>query len=701
MTLQPLGGGYSAVAYQYPPGAVVLPPQYNTAQQSVMGISAASCFRALPNGQDAFPIPPATPQVLMPLPPVLAQLSPVENPPVTSLCCPSGHPVTPTVLRFYQGYVYNRTCHLCRVRISRDELRHRCELCDYDVCRRCFERFNLVRVHTGLIPTEKRVSVPVTMSHVQPLRSVTVPNPGKAFVPLVQDEVVGQKTSSRKSGTRSGTRSGKSGRSESSDDESGDEIPEAALHQESDALAGRGLFQIPQASPDIQLRDGREGLSAEPPRPYDLRRFIRPGDIINYHGGNAWGHTVLVLATPRVVEVPILVDAEPSVAVLDTRVPAYVLKVLQSASNMLEICISNCCLVVHPLTKQICAAKDVRGGVRLSSGRDGNPIVAEVLLSPFSEQTLDANIFRLAVEEVQRAPQDSKWSFKTAVRSYLKKADLKAEKYMTNERKLRLAAKLNDRWRERPVCSTIPPRVWQKYFLKRCQQERQPLPSLSCVGYPIHRGRGSGSHLLYCGKPLSDVEDQELAVRNTRVDSCCISPVAQPQLCGPWEGPQCIECLKTQAGLPSDAPDPEVAWAEDVLRMMPVKDDRVLPDELCKVLRATRLWHTLDFSLGPPSWRQGIGPFQNEAFYRRILEPYRRNPLPEGIRNAEGAPVQFGQNQFTVYCGRQVAKPQQLVARLGQQTGQKGEVFTWDGRCGPSEGPQCLACRRLEDRLLS
>ncbi|CAE8655829.1 unnamed protein product [Polarella glacialis] len=72
-----------------------------------------------------------------------------------------------------------------------------------------------------------------------------------------------------------------------------------------------------------------------------------------------------------------------------------------------------------------------------------------------------------------------------------------------------------------------------------------------------------------------------------------------------------------------------------------------------------------------------------------------------GLRNAEGAPVCLGGNRFTVYCGRQVAKPQQLAARFGQQTGEKGELFIWDGRCGPGEGPQCAACRRLEDRLLS
>ena len=61
-----------------------------------------------------------------------------------------------------------------------------------------------------------------------------------------------------------------------------------------------------------------------------------------------------------------------------TRVPAFLVSVLQSASNMLEISSSLACLVVHPSTRRLCAARETHGGLVLTRGRDGEPVDAEV-----------------------------------------------------------------------------------------------------------------------------------------------------------------------------------------------------------------------------------------------------------------------------------------------------------------------------------
>lgn len=293
----------------------------------------------------------------------------------------------------------------------------------------------------------------------------------------------------------------------------------------------------------------------------------------------------------------------------------------------------------------------------------------DVLLSPFSASTLDLDTFRLAVEEVQRAPQDCKWSFKTAVRSYLKDASIDPRRYQTRDSKRKLAAKLSSTWRQRPVCSTVPPRVWQKYLLKARQRPAPAPPGANRGGAGMARGRAAGAHLLYCGRA-----------------------------CGPLEGPQCADCLSAQWASASDDPDPEVAWVEDLLRLMPVRDDRVLPRELAGILLDTRLWRPLDLRRGPPGHRRGDG---GGAAGRPWARPLARAALPPETRNAEGAPVRLGGNGFTVYCGRRVSRPQSLQARFGHDTGEAGALFQWDGRCGPEIGPQCAACRRLEDRLLA
>jgi len=383
---------------------------------------------------------------------------------------------------------------------------------------------------------------------------------------------------------------------------------------------------------------------------------------------------------------------------------------------MMEISVSTCCLVVHPETKQVCAAKEVRGGLRLTMGRDGKPVQVEVLLSPLDNDTLDFDTFRLAVEEVQRAPQDLRWSFKTAVRSYLKNAAIYPQMCVGRDRKRQLAVKINEKWRQRPVCSTVPPRVWQKYLLKLCQRQRSAMPRENAAGAPMERGSGPGEHLLYCGRSLADAARAE-ATLSMCGRSCGLSRQGSRRnlsrqssregllpsgVCGPDEGPQCEDCLRCQWAWPSDDPDSEVAWVDDILRLMPVKDDRVLPRELAEVLLDTRLWQHLDFLRGPPPHRRGdLAPVEATVYNREWLHAFKRTPLPPGMRNFEGAPVQLGRNSFTVYCGRQVAKPQQLTARLGQQIGEPNDVYQWDGRCGPVEGPQCAACRRLEDRLLA
>ena len=301
---------------------------------------------------------------------------------------------------------------------------------------------------------------------------------------------------------------------------------------------------------------------------------------------------------------------------------------------------------------------------------------------------------------MQRAPQDSKWSFRTAVRSYLKTAALPLEKFGDREAKRQLAWRLNEKWRRRPVCSTIPPRVWQKYLLKRCQQPRRSLPSVNLSGEPAARGRGPGSLFLYCGSG----EDNPSGGDGRYAAYCCRAVCGEGRpdglACGPLEGPQCGDCLGTQWARPSDDQDPEVAWAEDVLRLMPVYDDRVLPEELFRVLEGTRLWTPLDFEAGPPAHRLARRDEGKEATGEWLV-PFRRAPLPRNVRNGAGAPVALGANGFTVYCGRQFAKPKHIQPRLGRNSRGVEKTFLWGGHCGPLEGPQCAECRRLEDRLLA
>merc|ERR1739848_267474 len=69
-----------------------------------------------------------------------------------------------------------------------------------------------------------------------------------------------------------------------------------------------------------------------------------------------------------------------------------------------------------------------------------------------------------------------------------------------------------------------------------------------------------------------------------------------------------------------------------------------------------------------------------------------RRVLPLGLKNSTGALVWVGDNEFNIYCGAVFAKPQTLHRADGSLPVQ------WDGRCGPRKGPQCDACRWLENR---
>lgn len=485
---------------------------------------------------------------------------------VCDLYCPANHNIKPVTLKFYQGHAHIRECDECKSRIPRDEVRHQCERGEYNLCLRCFERKQLQHAHDQ-IPVSSVESV--SMSGPAAPRHVPEASPSDS-----EDEVV----------------------------------------IETDVA--RGYFQIPEAVGEdclfLDVTCASKIQELEKPAPADqfnLCRYICAGDILNYNGANRWGHTVLALAKPQVVSGMGLCDQQGTLVA--SSVVMFIVKVLQSASNMTDINVSTVPLIVHPDTHEICAVKRARRGFTPILGCDGNPVTLEILQSPFSNQEIDFEAFILAVEDVRNATHSLKWSFRTAVWSYLRHAQLHPERYETRERKLHLASKLEGNWMRRPVCSSVPPRIWQKYLLKCCQR----------------RGLGPDSN------------------GNT---------------------------------------NPEIAWVDEVLKLMPVKDDRVLPAELSRILTETKYWQVLDFTRGPrPNRCSDEEPAI--ADYFNVGHSCQRKALPIDVRNAEGAIVRLGSNNFTIYCGRKVSK----------LTGEK------NGICGPNDGPQCMACRRMEDRLLA
>lgn len=385
------------------------------------------------------------------------------------------------------------------------------------------------------------------------------------------------------------------------EDNSDDELITEDAPAGANEYAGGGRLGIPQAMASLEppLDGMREG---KPPLRVDLRRHVLAGDIVNMLGGNKWGHMVLLLAV-RVFEFRELLDVTPLVK-KDERVPAaqvidrdvsiFFLRVLQSASNMADINFSTIGVVVHPDTKDLCMVRVALGCAQLCTGVDGLPMVAEILMSPFGKD-LDVGLLQEAVKETRSADQNTKWSKGTAVRSYLRKAELAPRRYATPARKQKLAGDLRASWLARPICSTVPARVWQHYLHRRSRLHRDDLPNTNEVGDCMVRGVGRGSHLLYCGQPGG--------VPAERWCGTCADASADGT-CGPERGPQCAACLEAQGGKASDDPVLDIAFVEDVLRIMPVKDDRVLPEELSRALVATRLWKRVDLRKRPPRHRR-------------------------------------------------------------------------------------------------
>lgn len=453
--------------------------------------------------------------------------------------------------------------------------------------------------------------------------------------------------------------------------------PPATREGGRDAVDGTGLLRIPGAAENVMHDHEQLMKHPEPPvhPSVDLRRFIRAGDIINYNGSNAWGHAVAVLCSPYAKKVAALHEAN---YVLARPAVVFAVRVAESASNLDSIGIQTHCLAVHPHTGFVCGVKLHGNSATVSLGQNG-PVEAQVLLSPLRTDTTDFPLFYLAIADLKNAQQDLKWSMQTAVRSYLRKATLRAGKYSGARGKQKLATQMGERWRARPICSSVPVRLWQIYLLKRSYGQRFELPPKNLAGAPFKRGRGSSDHLMYCGRQLQLGAKEEVFI------------------CGKGgQGFQCLDCLRGQWALPSDAYDEDVAWAEDVLRLMPVKDDRVLPGELLKILLGTGLWEQLSLARGPPLHRLNDAPGPNKT----VPVPKKRERLPQGARNEDDADVFLGRDGYTVYCGRDVGRAKSVGARVGQRVLWNPEQeFEWDGTCGPDNGPQCQACSRFQYRL--
>ncbi|CAE7209314.1 unnamed protein product [Symbiodinium necroappetens] len=370
-----------------------------------------------------------------------------------------------------------------------------------------------------------------------------------------------------------------------------------------DGSAGQNALAIPEATAHFDV-SGADVKPGNPPKWRDLTRILLPGDVVNILGGNVWGHCGLVTKAIEVYQFPVLFAKVPangkdqgspiSVVELDFRVDVFIFEVLQSASNMPTIFLSQIGVVVHPNTRDVCMVRRVRGGVLLRNSHSGEPLIVQILLSPFNEVTLERSLLAQSISEVMSAPE-TRWSPTTAVRAFFRHAHLKPSRYGRRNRRRRLAAQLQHGWLVRPVCSTVPPRVWQKYLHKRSQLPRKPLPSHNDEGAEVTRGMRSGSHLLYCGRDCLEEEEESF---------CCPSWNTPTRQCGPFKGRQCPSCLRSQWALPSDDADPQVAFAEDVLRMVPVKDDRVLPEELVTNLLATGVWTQVNLDDPLPFHRQ-------------------------------------------------------------------------------------------------
>mmetsp|Transcript_31455 Transcript_31455/g.70789 ORF Transcript_31455/g.70789 Transcript_31455/m.70789 type:complete len:423 (-) Transcript_31455:89-1357(-) len=378
------------------------------------------------------------------------------------------------------------------------------------------------------------------------------------------------------------------------------------LSQDLDGSAGDTAFSIPEATAHFDI-SGADVKPGHPPKWRDLRRMLLPGDVVNILGGNVWGHCGLLTRATEVYRFPVLFakvaskdtkDGESAIRVveLDFQVDVFILEVLQSASNMPSIFLSQIGVVVHPFTRDVCIIRRVKGGVLLRNSHSGDPLIVQILISPFDDMSLDRSLLAQSVSEVMSAPE-TRWSPTTAVRAFFRNARLKPSRYSSRRRRLKLASQLELAWLVRPVCSTVPPRVWQKYLQKRSRLRKVALPKTNDAGEEVARGHRSGSHLLYCGREFIDDEQDGCC------DAGCCHWAHETSRCGPRKGRQCDSCLRCQWVCPSDDPDPRVAFAEDVLRIVPVKDDRVLPEELVSNLLSTGLWTQVNLDESVPFHR--------------------------------------------------------------------------------------------------
>mmetsp|Transcript_96235 Transcript_96235/g.170897 ORF Transcript_96235/g.170897 Transcript_96235/m.170897 type:complete len:431 (-) Transcript_96235:55-1347(-) len=383
-----------------------------------------------------------------------------------------------------------------------------------------------------------------------------------------------------------------------------------------DTSAGTDAFAIPGAFGTLDITGARQ---VEPPKMNDLTSVVLPGDIVNILGGNVWGHCGMITNISAVLQFPVLLDMIPAdkhtgkeakVEHLDFDVHVFMLDVMQSASNMPDIFISQLAVVVHPDTKEVCLVKRVQSGlaIMLRRSHSGNPMIVEILMSPFSKDTLNFELFQHVANEVMTAPQNNNWSKRTAVRAFLRHAELKPTKHRSERSRLNLATALESCWKARPVCSTVPPRIWQRYLKARSEEPRAPLPSMNLAGVKVQRGKGTDAHLLHCGRSLGAESGMETDSSETENGQNCfatdICSSTADGRCGPSNGMQCKDCKQAQWSLPSDHPDPRIAFVEDVLRLMPLKDDRALPEELCTCLVATGYWTRLDMRRRAPAHRR-------------------------------------------------------------------------------------------------
>lgn len=377
-----------------------------------------------------------------------------------------------------------------------------------------------------------------------------------------------------------------------------------AVHQ----VAGCHALAIPKAIdmvPDVSVVVLKD---AEVSQYNDLRRYLCAGDVINIRGGNVWGHCVLLLAAETVKEFPRLYDLvpgetkedPPTPVLVDRDVPVYLFDCLQSASNLDKIDFTKMAVVVHPDTKEVCVVSVGGGAAELMRGHTGEYMVCQILMSPFNIETLDLPLFKATAAAQVQTQQNNKWSKRTAFRAYLRKAKLRPTSYRSRKSRKALAKVIEASWKQRPVCSSVPPRVWQMYLRQCSQKPRLPLPSENKAGSDVSRGEGAGAHLLQCGRE-GVVQTQ---ADKSRASWVCAGPCSHVKTGQCANVNQCEDCLATQWCLTSDDPDPDVAFVEDVLRLMPVKDDRVLPEELVRRLLKTKLWQELNMRKMLPKHRK-------------------------------------------------------------------------------------------------